>query len=259
MAFRKRRSKGTWLPTLPTEGAVDEEDSATRFIQLTMPGNGNPTFGIIPITYDDTSEAGDAIPANTDMSAITNNEYILKRILGSLHLWNSSGGSPATPAAFASAALITAAFFVARRDDNNEPDTPIGYLDSSLLENLENYSPDRAETARLPWIWIRQWIIGNSSKAAYFAGGGYSFDSTGDVSGLMFAPGNNWQASDIRSGPHIDAKSRRRVPHDHRLFFVLQGRTLPQGNSSTSGMGVDAALRVRLFGTMVKARQRGTF
>lgn len=259
MAFRRRRSKGTWLPRLGHRPETDPDTMAslTDAIAVDVPADGSPIFGIIPITYDSPPEGGVTTGDRYDLAAIVGSEYICKRILGQIFV--SRGSLPLADRGTTTAAVhVTAGIFVARRDDDIEHNTPIGYFDSSLQENLQNYSPDRQETAMMPWMWKRDWMLGDPQATAFA-----NFNNP-NLYGASFFPPTNVGLS-LKEGTHIDVKTRRRVAKDHRLFLVVQARGWPYSPTSsfltvpTNDAPLYVGFTCRLFGTIVKPRNRSSF
>lgn len=261
MRRRRRRSRGTWLPILGNQSSQNEDlNSSTIYLDLEVPANGTPIFGIVPIVYDDMPDPGGAISPSYDLAGIIGSEYIIKRILGSIFV---SRGITTTTSYLTQAASIQvdAGFFVARRGDDAESIGPIGYFDQTVTENLRDYSPNRQETARLPWMWKRQWILGNAPALNEL----YFNNNLPNLDGSAFFPDTNALYGSIREGTHVDVKSRRRVQKDQRLFFAIQARNWTISDLTTEATAVTgnshvwASLDVRVFGALAKARSRSAF
>lgn len=263
---RKRRSRGTWLPILGTpavlgEGGVVTTDGSLTFqLAVDAPNDGSAGLGIIPITYDYPQEAIELSPTADTLAEIAGSEYIVKRILGHCVVANSCNYDNVAGDG-ADALMVSAGFFVARAGSVTGgplgPAAPIGYGADTTSSDMEQYSPGNQGTVREPWMWRRTWILGNQKKVVWF-------DSSATQVGSAYfrnSPPTN-QVADLRSGPYIDVKSRRRVGQDERLFFAIECRTLPLQTASGSPQGFDfavAALTVRIFATLVKAKNTGTF
>lgn len=256
---RKRRNRGFWLPILGTRsGEGGEGDDLTFQFALDAPANNNsPDLGIVPITFDFPQEGPTLSPDADTLAEIAGSEYILKRILGNCVVANRCYYDAATDDG-ASAIKVDAGFFVARAGAESQgplgANGPIGYGADTTQSDREQYSPGNPATAREPWMWRRTWILGNEKKAFI-----YENSNGGAPVAYGYCPPTNL-TSDVRNGPYIDVKSRRRVRQDERLFFAIQARHWPLADATAGDNDiVDVSLTVRLFGTLVKARNSGTF
>jgi len=255
---RKRRKTGTWFPLLGTP-ETGQPSALTFQLAVDTAINGDATVGIIPITYDYPQE-GQALQSEVDtLSEIVGNEYIIKRILGNVVVTNDSRWNGTLFSGAADAILVTAGFFVARAGSDTQgplgADAPIGYGADTTSSDLEQYSPGCAATAREPWMWRRTWVLGNAKRwqLAITAGG-----NTNNGVPFAAAPASNVEGSHGH-GTSIDIKSRRRVRLDERLFFAVEARNLPLGVNSTLSSSAYVALTIRMFGSLVKARNSGAF
>lgn len=254
----RRRTRYTWLPTLGTAGPeATDDNSSGRSFNIDVPADGSSNVIISAITFDEPQE-GDDLSTNVPLVTVLGNEYFLKRIVGKLFAeleptFNPQG-DPSTPRN----ALFGAGFFVARANDSSQgAASPIG--SATLSERQENYSPLGEEAIREPWIWRRTWVFGNDSQhqiQIQRARGG----STVSPINFATAPPNNMLYGSVADGPHIDAKTARRIQQDERLWFVVAARTVP-GHEDVLDQGgvINGYLDFRLLGALRKARQRSAF
>lgn len=254
----KRRNRGTWFPMLGQP--EDEGTQAALGIQFTVDvaANGDPTLATFPITYDFPIEAGTgATPALDSLADIIGSEYICKRLLGSFHASNDSPFDSSTGLGGHTSIALTAGLYVARAGgptEDQQENAPIGF--GSGADTAANYSPGHPATAREPWMWRRTWMLGNA-RISHFA-------TTLPVAATTVRnPWNGWPSTTtggtLRSGTDIDVKSRRRVAQDERLFFAVEARGMPLGANVGAQSFIDCFLTLRMFGTLMKARQRGAF
>lgn len=258
---RKRRSKGTWFPNLGTSGAEgnDDDDDSGRWFAFEFLANDQTSHDIIlDLTFDKPFE--DELDGETQtgrsLSDIIGSEYILRRIVGKFFaaIDQSRAGGAAT------ACLLTCGFFVARSEDSSTETLgdakPIGA--NTAVELRENYSPAAASTVREPWIWRRRWILSNprfvnatTENIAAFGTGAF--------------PPTTAAYGSVADGPHIDAKTIRRVGQDSRLWFAASCRilnvdwVLPFAPDFAFPIRVNCHLDYRIFGMLRKARQTGNF
>lgn len=247
---RKRRNRGTWLPLLGSAGlgGLPENSSSCTFITGTVPADGSVDIFTTPLLLDTPQETLSAgVNQATPMAFLIGNEYILKRIVGKLHIgvqqFVEDDGDPS----FLHGALFTAGFFVARADDG-DPDQAIGQ-NSSIIDTILAYGPENPDVIREPWIWRRSWALSNRA--------GIEDAATQSTEGFKSFPTSNAFYGSMADGPHIDARTLRRVTNDDRLFFALQFHSL--GGAKNTGIGFNAVLDIRAFGALRRARQQGRF
>lgn len=263
---KRRRAKYTWLPVLgeavaDTVNGTQINDSIggdiTQFAG-TIPGTDGEVVSLIirPLVFDAPRESsGVGIDATTPMGEFLQNEYFIKRIVGKLFLGIAPLAELSATLAPA-AAKITSGLFIARADDNDVgAGDPIGA--ATVPSRLLNYNPENAATAREPWIWRRSWIL--SSPA-------FNVDGTADtkkhgVTGII-GPSSNAAYGSVLDGPHIDAKTARRVRQDERLFFAQAVRVFPLGGSAVSNereLEIKGHLELRVLGQVRRPRNTGAF
>lgn len=267
MAYRRRRRpRGTWFPNI---GVIDPDDvtkAPTAGIELVLSvtgGNSGPTIGVVPLIFDAPQEPDTWVESATPLDYLTGSEYFLKRVVGKVYAefqsvdWGITGATAvnlATPAS-----LVTAALFVARAESVNiglGVDVPIGYP----ANYLASYNPDIPDAIREPWLWRRQWILGNPGLAAAIQFGNAPV-GTDPTRGASLYPWNTGGYGSVWDGPHLDARTRRRVGHDDRLWFVMTAQAYPRNPSGASNttFAIKTHLDYRVFGSLRKARNRGVF
>lgn len=247
----RRRSRGTWFPTIGsgTTSEPGESNASGRAFFIDVPTDGTIGTILTPLTFDSPVE-GEDDTAEKSLSDIIGSEYFLNRIVGKCFATRIPAfadviGDNSQPV------LFGAGFFVARCNDNSSgggPDTPIG--SASAAELRDNYSPLEVDTIREPWIWRRTWLLGSSGLRAPFA---TAFLNAGG------APASTMLYGSVADGPHIDAKTKRRVRLDERLFFVVSAVTFPFGLATQSAQRVEGYLDYRIFGQLRRAQNRGVF
>lgn len=258
---RKRRSKGTWLPTIGSVAFESEPDIvfSGRAFRLDLDPGTTIVSAITPITYDLPVDIDDTGTADATMADVVGSEYILRRIVGKCFAvrQNAFDGNGADPGP---AVLFGAGFFVARANDDASgggPDTPIG--SATLAERESNYSPLDVDTIREPWIWRRTWLLGRSTYP------GFGAPPAGPVAvaatALDGCPSSTMLYGSVMDGPHIDSKSIRRVSQDERLWFIVSAAAFPLGvdPDPTGEVSIRGYLDYRLFGQIRRAHNRGVF
>lgn len=242
---RRRGFKGTWFPVYGTAVGEDNEFQ-TAGIQssiITRPGgHQDVTTVIFPLVNSD-----DPQPAGNLLNDVVGQEYALRRIVGKAVFWwtGSSGDIAPEVVAYSKVGL---GFFIAEADVSGN--VPIGAVQGSGTDTdadtFENYSPLAVGTMRQPWIWRRTWILGKILAT------GPTLEDFADI------PPSSTNASygSVLDGPHIDAKTRRRVRQHERLWMAVSARNL---SGLTGTVTYDFDIDVRLFGAMRRARNQGQF
>lgn len=241
----KRRPRVAWFPTFGGTRITEAESAPFPGIEQefdiddTKP-NGDVFWDAVALTFD-TSES--AVQAQSDPDAktlrdlIQGNEYRLRRIVGKIfiHVLPFAKGESADT-------LIDAAFgfIVCKTYDDGIPLTDFSEVNPLSQESMED-----------PWIWRRRWILNPAGPIIN------NIPTTGDLSnslGYSDYPASNMRYGSVLDGPHIDAKSNRRVHRSERLFAVLAARNLnPQTepwNSNFRPTKLRALLDYRLLGSL---------
>lgn len=237
--MRKKRAKYTWLPMVGFQDDNNLEESV--FV-------GQSTLGVLagtpirsqtdvrPLVLDLPQEA--VHPGAIDsLSDLIGSDYICKRIVGSI--WAAYNTPVAnTPAS----CIVTVGIFVARVD-SAIPILPIGAAVPADLQ--ENYSPLGMNNAREPWMFHRSWMLGQPNSTSV------------TLNPFRNAPITNADYGELRSGPHVDCKSARRIRGDERLFIACQATNIIGDGAATGDVIVQWSLRA--LGQLRKAHNRSTF
>lgn len=231
---RKTRQRYTWFPNLGFQGTNPEDDFNGFPWSLTVPNTSGELsdallFQLIP---DFNPEEPDA---SNNLSDFIGNEYILKRIVGKLFA-SFGGNGAAAPISI----ILGVGFFIARTEADNA-DVPIGAQIDAAHRKL-NYGVLNNQNIREPWIWRRTWMLKDRDNNP--SGVGPGLDGT-------YAGGS------LQDGPHIDAKSARRVRTDERVFVSIQAGN--HGATAAATGQVDGYLDYRLLGALRKAKNRSAF
>lgn len=252
----RRKNQGTWFPIIGSSW-TDEGDTYNdvSFTLDTGQVGVDRAFGasqiVTPLTRDYTQQNIPSSLALIEQPTLRDftegQDYILKRIVGNCVCIVQSNQNPISGYGRASwwkYAKITAGFFVARAadDDQTLPDLSLLDVEPSISNNSQN-----------PWIWRRSWILANPANSETVAAGVISED---ELSTNRDMAGEN-------VGPYVDAKSKRRVRREQRLWFVLSaigwdGTRGSVGGGSTQP-NVVCNLDVRIFGKMVKGKNASDF
>lgn len=261
MRTRRRKQRFTWLPTIGTASGTEQgsDNLSGRSFSIPVEPDGSTNVVITPLTFDKPFEGDELTSAATPLGTVLGNEYFLKRIVGkcfaSMLTANNLNGDPST----VESAFFAAGFFIARANDfdaGGGADTPIG--SATPAERREHYNPLGEDCIREPWIWRRVWALSNRAK--YF-----SHEVRASVSftpfnaGQAFWPSSTAEYGSVADGPHIDAKTARRIKQDERLWFVIATQMDPNIDPPQQGGVIAGYLDFRLLGALRKARQGSSF
>lgn len=259
MAYRrKRRNRGTWFQTIGIPLTEEAGAATLSGLGFQVPVvEDEITSYIQPVTTDAPQYQGDDVTFNTVMGDVIGNEYFLDRIVGKIFI-SSFYPKDSLNVYRTAPILVGAGFFVARADEQDH-NTPIGT--STAIEERDQYSPLEADTIREPWIWRRTWILGARESDQVTPWGATVVDNASARYAAGF-PQTTTAYGSVLDGSHIDAKTKRRVGHDDRLFFAVS-------TSFVVGMGditpdpelpnIAGYVDYRLHGQLRKARNTGRF
>lgn len=259
---RRRRNEGTWLPTIGQQASGEDGlffQSRSLALETGALETNEFIWGIIPVTYDQPHEGGQLNSTFDSLISAIGSEYFLKRIVGKCHVWvdgrvASQNQDPSGPLSL----TVTAGYFIARAGAFPDENSPIGGTNLSSNQTFESYNPEALQTTREPWIWRRSWVVSQQNNE-----GALSYliqNPLGDVRMWDSGPQNNWEGRSVADGPHIDAKTRRRVRQDERLWFAVTCRSnLTVSTIVSNNQIVRVHLEHRLFAGLRRAKNSGNF
>jgi len=261
MAKRQRR-KYAWFPTVGTDGIVDNDNISGRVFGLAALASGAQDVVIAPLIPDVPLEGDDIdVNAGGQLAQALGQEYLLERIVGKVFIGvvgdRNANQNPTTW----SAVLVGVGIFVARANDTDVgggQNTPIG--SATTMERVENYSPLSEELIREPWLWRRTWVLGNPANDYRDANN----IAANEIPYTVFPPSTAHYGS-VMDGPHIDARSNRRIGNDERLWLAISTVGLiRQDNGSypaTAGeaLGLLGYIDYRVLGRLVRAHGKSSF
>lgn len=238
------------MPTLG--GIITAGESAygvTHFGYLQNVDSNSTVFNshVESLVPDETvfPDQGQAANTVTLRDFVEGQDWFLKRIVGKLAIAcctrsTATDGDTSWPNV-----LVGAGFFVAKAEDNN-PEQPD-------LE-VQEYDPLGSENVRQPWIWRRTYVLTDSNITT--PGGNPTRYPVFTTNNLLLASGLD--------GPHIDAKTARRIRREERLWFVTTMTPFHYasdsgGSVSASTMQVSVNLDYRILGAMRRSTNRSTF
>jgi len=228
---RRRRIPVQWFPTIGTPVESHTQRSWKQFL-TDVQQDGSTITVAFPLTFDFPFDPSSVTPQTASLADFVGSAYILQRIVGKVTVgWSP----PLDPEDVMPDNIICAAgFFVAKADDTN-PNIP--------AMSVAQYDVLSENNMMEPWIWRRTWTLGNPTN----------------LRGVSWPSGNMWGGS-VMDGPHLDAKIRRRVQDDDRLWFAVSAASLTALTDPSLNPGVLLwTLDYRLLGTLRKNKNQSAF
>lgn len=232
MAFRRKRRKfnGIWLPTagidgwslsIPEDGDFAGTPVSFNIVDGNIPWNENTTFaaGILGSSSFANYPGGLAVASRMG--------FLSKRIVGQVFV-----SVPTKSTTTVATVLVAAGIFVDRADNDGN------------FQNIRAWNPLESATSQKRWLWQRSWMLQNPA-----------YDSSTD--GVPDYPHTNVEYGDIRSGCHIDVKTKARVAYEEQLRFTVQGIAVTQVGSPAEGsLQIEGHCHLRCFGVPIAGGQR---
>lgn len=260
-----------WLPNLGSFLTSNSQFSHSQIpAVISVPADGSPTTVITEVTLDSVVNQegpGGTIDFSSNLGNLIANEYFLRRIVGNIFVGfdaqRESDGDPSQ----AQAVQVGAGLFIARAASETTDGTGSTPVESATeTERWNNYGPFALGTIREPWIWRRQWILGNPAHRARFeavaaAASANLATASNQVGGGYMFPSTNVEYS-MGADAHIDQKTLRRVGNDNRLWLAISAHNLALAEAVQS-FGAIVRLwtfaDLRMLGQLRRAKNRGSF
>lgn len=250
--MRRKRKQYSWFPVLgeePVDGLLPDGDFLS--IQCdelgVTPGDPAPLV-VIGLTWDYPTEVEEGFDTLPSLADFQGSEYQLERIVGKFFARLNTNANQTT-FQIGDTALVAAGFIVLKVDEKTG--APLRSTD------LNEYSPLISENISDPWIWRRVWVLSTQQVIQ-------GTDNGSTVATPFGFPMSTAGYGDLESGPHIDARSVRRVRKEERVFLVVQAMQLgdklcPQVPLAEGGHSsqIEFLLDYRMLGRLVKASARG--
>lgn len=96
--------------------------------------------------------------------------------------------------------------------------------DGAPLTDFNEVNPLAQQAAEDPWVFMRHWILGTApqnNSAVFVNSLGVAATKSAFAGGF---PTSNVGYGSVMDGPHVDAKTSRRIRRDQRLFSVFATR-----------------------------------
>lgn len=234
MRRRTRRSRVTWLPNLvfTTDGG---ENLNIQSGVVDVDPRAISTTEYYPLVRDEQPDATDTI-----LSDYTQSGYLLKRIVGKFFVGmgqRAPEGEPPPPVT--GFTIVTAALEVLRTDESNNP---------TAAANIQNLNPLYELNERDPWIWQRSWILSNGN---FQPSAGNAIEES-----FAYFPYTNQEYGSVQDGPHVDAKTARRIGPEERLFLTVTTNSLTDMGAGAEGGAIAFAFQYRVLGVPLRSSNR---
>lgn len=231
--FRRRRNRGSWLALDPSV-FVSEQQPVTYFQTQTNPvvvvGEHQ---GVVqtPILYDITRQP-DA-PSQDDSAGPTMRDFVegselyIDRIVGKV--WCDYENLDANN--LVTNLLVCMALAVLPVED-----TGAGSGQASFAGDPDDINPLIARNTMMPYIWRRTWMLYGATAGSFF---------------VSERPVCIADYGSVMDGGHVDAKTRRRIRKNERLFHLFTSATLAVlGSPVSDNVVIDYGYDFRVHGAM---------
>lgn len=235
MRIRRRFKRiVTWLPNIQRN--VEPSDNTPvnlSFGTIAIDERGVSTTAVQALVRDQNP----TLTTDNVLADYTQGGYRLDRVVGKFYCgMEQKVAEPATdilPSTF-----LTASLEILKVDPNTNQ--PVG------VANLSNYDLTAPGNERDPWIWQRTWLLSNGNAQNFTLPWAYG-------------PYTNAEYGSVLDGPHVDAKTRRRVGPEERLFLIVTTFTAWDYTVATPTIDPGAAwwmFQYRALGSPLKTSNR---
>lgn len=243
--MRRRRSRGAWLPPDPTnyinyDGQTPIQDTTSPIIKVVRQTATNNAAASSTVSIPLIGDLNEDIVAGAGTTQIRNGTladtkvgYSLKRVVGKI--WCAVRQRSIPDGALAAWLWMhTFGIIVRRVDENGDP----------IAAFSGNNFADTYDAATDPYLWRRQYMLANNGEEI----GSQIPDpaSEGFVFGRIGSNGDDRPGGTF-DGPHVDAKTRRTVKSEERLFLDWTITAL-NGSDPASGTEHICIFDLRFFG-----------
>lgn len=234
MRTRRRREPVFWLPVLGTASTTSTKpDTDYNSASVGVTATRDDITTVIRQPFDTWPLDGGSVSPGFpgDIIYATAQEWFLKRIVGKIWCNYGADGLGSPP----SLVLASAGLFVSKSGGAGGGVVPTTY-DASI-----DYGVSAITTTREPWIWRRSWILQ---------------DDTAGLRVDQAFPRSNAFYGSVLDGPHVDAKTKRRISNDDDVHLALSAVPL---NGGTATGTVAFWWELRGLASSRKPHNRGTF
>lgn len=232
---RKRRYPGTWFPIIPTLFSEGEPGSwydtvLGSFNSTAVEGDslGPTALELVP---DDTIQDTDTAGGTSLRDQVEGQAWVCKRVVGKV--WGSIEQADSVDSI--RRVILGVGLAVLPFHD-----------DGTIALDPRDYTPLGATNVQAPWLWRRTWVMSNNLNPS---------------SNYYFPQSTSGHGS-VMDGGHVDTKGTvRKIVRDQRLVIVADA-AVAQGRGAAGtplSVGVNFGYDLRLFGVMVKQRNKSTF
>jgi len=226
MAFRRRRRfNGQWFPTQTNTGdtlLLDQAEPGTHKLSVFQVLLGSEAINALTTGLSLSTAGG--------LALATHHSYLIKRIVGQIFVGvQSVAGTPDT-----AIVNVGAGLFVERGDVGGTTLVAGAYDVKWDPLNFANSYASR-------FLWTRSWLLSPGGDP---------------VEGFSQWPQTNAEYGDIRSGCHVDCKSKARIDYTSNLFLIYSAYIAGLDGPSEGNLTVDIANNLRVFGKATQYSNR---
>lgn len=228
--FRRRGTGGRWFPV---------RDLFSGFLSLAIPGNGDTILdatGLIAEGLDDQIHNSGTLGGDVHSLAdvVQGTGYFVKRIVGQYHA--SVAPVPDADIEWNCKVLLMMGIAVMDTDQDGVPNN---------LEKFQYASNDYGAVMQR-WVFQRTWMLSGNGNRSYDG----QYPANAGLTTTERLPWGTWEGGDVRSGPHIDCKTKALVRPDQRMFLITQARLISGMGETVEDRTLGIHGNLRMFATM---------
>lgn len=241
---RRRGNRATWFPILPT--IYSETQPGVTWFETTVTFTntqvaGDTSIVAYPLVLDATPPGDKGTADNyTLRDFVEGQDYLLQRVVGKVWMTILPDDDSTIREAVGCIAMAVL------------PAEPIGDDAERPALPAEEWNPLFSRNAQQPWIWRRTWRLDNRSIWS-------DSETLQDLKPLCGFPGSTWPYGSVLDGGHVDARTKRRVTKEHRLFIIAAAGLVSTNPGGPTTNSIFWGYDLRALGTMRRGKNKSSF
>jgi len=196
---------------------------------------GDTTIAYTPLVLDTTPQPDQDNLSSSLRDYVEGQDYLLQRVVGKVWMGPFFASDPEA----LNISEVIGCFALAVL-----PATELG----APGIDPEEWNPLLARNSQQPWIWRRTWRLDNTVDL---------WPNT--YGNLVGFPSTTAGYSSLEEGGHVDARSKRRIIKEHRLFAIAAVGVLQAGGGSADFTNLEFGFDLRVLGTLRRGKNKSSF